>query len=241
MYSEDIPSSADRLTLQETFSFSCHADLPCFNTCCRKKFLPLTPYDVLRLTRALKLHSDAFLVRYTRFGLDQNTGFPIVSLAMTDDAGQRCPFVGEKGCGVYDDRPTACRLYPLGRIAIKGGAFYHLLETPSCLGRQEERSISVEHWIEEQGLSPFIAMNDRMLDVVYHPDRNRDERLLGDGQLQKVFVAVYNLDVFRAFVKETDFPVVYRIDRPTLNRIEEDDEALLMLGIAYLMKELYRL
>ena len=87
-----------RYTLEDTFAFSCHKELSCFNACCRNKHLPLSPYDVLRLKKALKVHSDTFLVEYAVYALDPGSGFPVVSLKMRDDERTTCPFVSAEGC-----------------------------------------------------------------------------------------------------------------------------------------------
>ena len=60
MFLEDMPARENHLGLKDSFTFKCHKGLSCFNTCCRNKLLPLTPYDVLRLKGALGLHSDVF-------------------------------------------------------------------------------------------------------------------------------------------------------------------------------------
>ena len=79
MLLESVPPPEKRLQLFDSFAFSCHKNLACFNTCCRKKHLPLTPIDVLRLKGSLNLHSDSFLDKYTAYQLDQESGFPIIS------------------------------------------------------------------------------------------------------------------------------------------------------------------
>ncbi|MCJ7685460.1 MAG: YkgJ family cysteine cluster protein, partial [Desulfobacteraceae bacterium] len=151
MFLDSPPPAEKQLTLTSTFSFSCHNRLSCFNSCCRNKHLPLTPYDILRIRRTLNLHSDDFLERYTLYRLDPNSGFPILSIKMGDKEGL-CPFVGLHGCTIYNDRPTACRLYPLGRSSgiSRGGTareeFFYLLDTPGCKGVTEKRVQNVEAW-----------------------------------------------------------------------------------------------
>ncbi len=244
MLLESVPPPEKRLQLSDSFSFSCHKDLACFNTCCRKKYLPLTPFDVLRLKSALNLSSDEFLARHTGYRLDQDSGFPIISLNMRNDSEALCPFVTSEGCGIYSDRPTACRLYPLGRAAGRSGVleewegFFFMLDTPGCLGTEENKIWTMEKWQDTQGLLPYIKMNDRMLDIVFHQKRDR-KRPLDERQLQKVMVACYNLDVFREFVFKTRFLGVYEIDEKTALKIKDDETALLNLGLAYLRKTLF--
>jgi uncharacterized protein len=238
------PSPEKRLNLSDTFNFSCHSGLACFNRCCRSKHLPLTPYDMLRLKTALDLHSDEFLSAYTLYMLDPDSGFPVLSLKMEDGPEKPCPFVGPRGCTVYDDRPTACRLYPLGRAAgARRGRgifdeFYFQLDTPGCLGIKEDTAWSVGSWRENQGLTPYVEMNDRMLEIVFHPRRNR-KIPLNDAQLQKLMVACYNLDLFREFVIKTPFLELYEIDEDTRTRIGHDDHALLNLAFNYLERALF--
>ena len=42
------------------FTFACHPEVPCFNQCCRRLNLVLTPYDVLRLKNHLGMSSEEF-------------------------------------------------------------------------------------------------------------------------------------------------------------------------------------
>ncbi len=244
LFLESVPPPEKRLQLSDSFAFSCHKDLACFNTCCRNKHLPLTPFDVLRLKRALNMHSDDFLANYTAFQLDKASGFPIISIKMRDDSEALCPFVTVEGCRVYSGRPTACRLYPLGRAAGKGGdraeweGFFFMLDTPGCLGTEEKKIWTMKEWQDNQGLLPYIKMNDSMLEIVFH--KNRDQKTpLNERQLQKVMVACYNLDVFREFVFKTRFLEVYEIDEKTSSKVKDDDTALLSLGLAYLRKTLF--
>ncbi len=244
MFTRNLPESEARLGPGDTFPFSCHSGLDCFNTCCRNKQLPLTPYDVLRLKQGLKLSSDAFLEAHTLYWTDPETGFPSVCLRMGEGPDRACPFVSPEGCRVYDDRPTACRLYPLARAAGgQGGSrapgwFAFLMDTPACLGRRERRVWSVEAWMESQGLEPYLRMNDRMLERVLHPNR-RARAPLDERQVRTLIVACYNLDVFRKFVFETSFADAAGLEEAARERVAVDDTALLELGMAYLRQVLY--
>jgi len=239
-----MPAREKQLGLRDSFAFRCHEGLSCFNTCCCSKLLPLTPYDVLRLKEALGLHSDEFLERYTVYSMDPGSGFPVIHLSMQKDGRRDCPFVTERGCVVYSDRPTACRLYPLARFSrpAHGAAghecFYTLLDTPGCLGRGESRALNVGAWIAEQGLAPYLEINDRFMTVVFHPQWGK-KGALNQGQLQKVMVACYNLDIFREFVFNTPFMDLFQVDTETREKVREDNVALLKLGIAYLKRVLF--
>jgi len=73
---------------------------------------------------------------------------------------------------------------------------------------------------------------------VFHDKRDRTKPL-DESQLQKVMVACYNLDLFREFVFKTGFLDLYEIDEKTRSKINDDDNALLNLGFAYLDRVLF--
>src|SRR5690606_34472747 len=99
-----------KLTLDSTIRFRCHKDIACFNKCCESIDIMLTPYDVLRLKQRLGLSSHEFLARHTRmFDMDAH-GMPGLKMK-TKEGSTACQFLTPEGCGVYEDRPAACRYY----------------------------------------------------------------------------------------------------------------------------------
>jgi Fe-S-cluster containining protein len=240
----NFPEMHERLELTDTFRFSCRKELGCFGSCCRNRDLTLTPYDVLRLKNNLRLHSDDFLTRHTQYRLDLSTGFPLVSIKLGAEPRKLCPFLIPDGCSVYEDRPTVCRLFPLARVSgfeqdsTSHDEYFYTLPTQGCLGMMEERLLTVEQWLLEQGMDPYRAANDNMLHLLFHPRRGGD-RALNEIQLRKIFVSLYNLDVFREFVFRTKFFEAFPVDSQTQSRIERDDTELLQMGFAYLRTDLF--
>jgi len=101
---------------KKKFNFHCHDGVDCYMTCCRNVDMFLYPYDVLRLKGALNITSQEFMERYTRVVKGAtHPYFPSVMLRLTEDDNKACPFLNSDGCGVYSDRPSACRTYPLER------------------------------------------------------------------------------------------------------------------------------
>ncbi len=243
MFLESPPPDKERLKPDDIFHFSCHSKLSCFNACCRNKHLPLTPYDILRIKTNLCIHSDDFLAQYVVYRPDPASGFPILSIKMVGEDAV-CPFVTSKGCAIYHDRPTACRLYPLGRSSginrkkDEPEEFFSLLHINHCQGLSEKKTWTVSQWVNDQALSAYIDMNDKMLEILFHPRRNPSTPL-SESQQQKVMVACYNLDIFREFVFETPFLKQFEVDDDTTERIKTDDVALLNLGFTYLKNALF--
>jgi len=101
---ETILRDCPRMTEDDSFTFGCHGSLDCFTRCCRDVAIVLTPYDVLRLKRALRIESSELLDRYTLSPFNKEQKIPAVILRM-DPETKRCPFVTDQGCSVYANRP----------------------------------------------------------------------------------------------------------------------------------------
>jgi Fe-S-cluster containining protein len=227
-----------------TFRFTCHKDLPCFTRCCANLNLVLTPYDVLRLKNRLKLPSDVFLDRYATSYVDEKYGVPVVKLKMNSDENRRCPFVSPEGCVVYEDRPGACRLYPLGRAASKihegleAGEYYFMVKESHCLGFNEKREWMVQEWLSDQGLDEYNTMNDLFMDITAGRQSKTIKRL-SDRQLQMYYMASYSMDDFRRFVFETSFLNRFDISQDILDRIKTDETELMAFARQWLKFSLF--
>jgi len=64
---ENIPHQSSlqpvELFLDDTIQFRCHKNIACFNECCKRIDISLTPYDILRLKNRLELTSNEFLAQ----------------------------------------------------------------------------------------------------------------------------------------------------------------------------------
>jgi Fe-S-cluster containining protein len=231
-----------RLAPGESFSFACHCGLACFNTCCANKRLPLYPYDLLRLRRGLGLTSAEVLARLATLEEDPASGWPALRLTLTGEG--RCPLLGPAGCTVYAHRPAACRTYPLARAAAPGAdggparEVFLRQESPACLGWQEARALSVEQWVDEQGLAPYQEANDRLLGLFLHP-RRKGRVTLTQAQTHAVILALYNIDVFRQWAQTPGAAGRLGVDPASLGAVLADDEELLALGQEWLTRELF--
>ncbi len=221
-----------------SFRFACHPEVPCFNECCADLRLVLTPYDVLRMKNALGMGSGEFLERYTVPVFDSGSPFPMLRLKM-EEAGRRpCPFVREEGCLIYQDRPGACRLYPVGRGASAAGAqgvareLYFLVREDHCKGFEQSRHWSLQEWLEDQGVAEFNEMNHPWMEIV----TSRSPRLknLNTQSLGMFQMASYDLDRFRDFVFKTKFLKRFHIPEEQVEQARKDDVALMLLAMKWL-------
>lgn len=196
-----LPENVRRLEDNETFRFRCHPQVDCFTDCCRQLDLALSPYDVLRLRQALNISSGEFLDRYVLAEKTAEDTFPLAFLSMTDDGQASCPFVNEQGCTVYQDRPGACRTYPVGRGASldengKVSELFVLLNEPHCHGFADGPALTIKEWITDQALADYNEFNDLLMTVLQHP-RIKEGFKPDDRQQARYLQVLYDLDTFR--------------------------------------------
>ncbi len=239
---EQILQERPRMKLENSFHFSCGPDKDCFNSCCHNVAILLSPYDVLRLKRALKMSSSEFLEKYALTTASHEKRVPAVLLRM-DEQSLKCPLVSEQGCTVYANRPWACRMYPLGMAEPKGPhaaaqRFYFLVEETLCHGHGTGKPCTVREWIENQGIEPFDEMQTPFLEFMSHPGWEKPEELSADC-LAMYFMALYDLDRFRSFVFETRFLELFEVEEARIEALANDDEELLEFAIEWLSFSLF--
>ncbi len=236
-----------RLTADSEFNFRCHKGVKCFTKCCRNIDIQLTPYDILKMKKRLELTSDEFLAVYTDLKIWEKTDLPVVTLKLMDDKLNSCPFVrDEDGCLIYEDRPTACRYYPLGVAALshKEGTedddFYFFINEPHCLGFEEDKKWTVSEWRQDQGVDIRDKINADWMDIIVRKRSFPSSIKLTDKSKQMYFMVSYNIDKFRQFVFESSFLKLYDIDDETIDKIRDDEVELLQFGFKWLKWVLFQ-
>ena len=227
----------------DRFQFSCDRNIPCFNKCCARLRLILTPYDILRMKNRLKLLSNEFLDKHTETIIENSFRFPMVKLKMGTDENQICPFVTEKGCAIYEDRPAACRLYPIGRASTivdgekNSREKFFIVRESHCLGFQEKKSWTIGEWLEHEGVNEYNAMNDPWLGIITSSKSLGGEE--ATKKFQVFFLASYNLDKFRQFIFESRFFDLFEVNSELKENLEGDDTALMKFGFNWLKYSLF--
>ena len=224
--SREFMENLPELAPVTTFCFDCNPEVPCFNRCCAELTLPLTPYDVLRLRRHLGLGSEDFLNSFTRMRTFPDTGFPLPLLRMLEGPGEPCPFVSPVGCSVYDNRPGACRFYPLGRgtkMAENGVAErFFVVREPHCHGFDQGTDRTAAQWLENQGLAPYNAANDRymrLMAMVRATGKPLEQRMTTMAVL-----CLYQLDKFRELVERMRIFSRVEVDAARREAVMQDSE-----------------
>jgi uncharacterized protein len=239
---EDLPQHVQAIAPDQRFAFACHPAVPCFTECCRELDLALSPYDVLRLKRHLRLSAGQFLEQYVIVEWEMGLALPTCYLTMVDDGRASCVFITEHGCAVYSDRPGSCRAYPVGRGTARGSddtpvESLVLLREPHCQGFSENCQQTAQAFLHEQGLERYSRYNDALLPLVQHPSIQNGTFRPSRVQLDQYMLALYDLDQFRRQMTEGNISLRRPLTPAQLSALAGDDEELLLLGIRWLMQE----
>lgn len=242
---KESPVMPTMLAGDKEIQFRCHRDVKCWNACCANIDIQLTPYDILRLKNRLDMSSGDFLKQYTvPFEMDKD-GMPGVKLRPVQ-GGTACQFMKPEGCGVYEDRPTACRYYPVALLSMRNQeettdrTSYALVQEAHCLGHQEPRSLTINDYRKEQGVDEYDEKGRGWRQLVLKrksagPGIGRPPELSN----QLFFMASYDIDRFRAFIASESFNNTYDVPMEAMAVLLADDEALMDFGYNFLKHVLF--
>ncbi len=243
----DLPHTSPiepvRLELEDTLKFRCHRGVSCWNRCCSRADVTLSPYDIIRLKKHLGMDSSEFLKEHTvPFQLDAH-GVPGLKMR-TDDEGA-CLFMTDEGCSVYENRPTACRYYPSGLLAMKSISektderHFLLIREEHCKGHEEDQEQTIAEYRKEQEVEEYDDMNDDWYRIILK--KKSSGPTIGkpsEMSLQLFFMASYDMDRFRRFVMSDSFVKMYDLTDEEYAALEDDDVALMKFGFQ-LMKQVF--
>ncbi|HEB59024.1 MAG TPA: YkgJ family cysteine cluster protein [Gammaproteobacteria bacterium] len=246
----DLPNQSPVLPAQlkpeSKFCFNCYPGISCFNACCKQADITLAPYDIIRLKNRLGMSSTEFLKKHTvPFEIDAH-GLPGVKLRTTDDEPVCLLMDEEKGCTVYEDRPAACRYYPMGLLASRKQDEYHdeqhyaIVKEEHCRGHEEERELSVQEYREEQGVIEYDELNRGYLQLILK--KKSAGPAIGKPSptsFQLFFMVCYDTDRFVKFLTSPNFRKVYDISDELYESILADDIERLKFGYDLLKQVLF--
>ncbi len=236
----------EKLVLDSPLQFECHPGVSCFTACCHNIKIILTPFDILILRQRLGIQAHEFITQYTEPTYLEKTDMPGVQIKLTEEK-NACPFVTPEGCTVYEDRPTACRYYPVGMADFHEGGtddpeedkFFFLVKEPHCKGFEEPKHWTIREWRADQGVDERDEMNKEWLRLVMRRKSYGFQATLSDAAKRMFFMASTDLDSFRRFIFESSFLDTYEVDEETLDKIKEDDVELMHFSFAYLANTLF--
>lgn len=245
----DSPVVPEMLDGAKVIQFRCHKGVACFNACCKNIDISLTPYDILKLKRRLGVTSTQFLEKYTLPYEMEKDGIAGVKLRPVEN-GTACRFMTEEGCSVYEDRPTACRYYPVALLSMRrqdeytDRNSYALVKEEHCLGHNEPRSLTIDAYRQEQGLEEYdeLARGWRQL-ILKKKSSGPTVGKPSKRSLQLFFMACYDVDRFREFVASESFDEIFDLSEEEKRNIFGDemqnDRGLMLFGFRFLRQVLF--
>jgi Fe-S-cluster containining protein len=223
----------------KTIQFQCRKGISCWNACCSNIDISLTPYDILRLKKRLGTSSTEFLQEYTVPYEMEKDGIAGVKFRPVD-GGTACRFMRPEGCSVYEDRPTACRYYPVALLSMRrqdeyvDSQSYALVKEPHCKGHDESCRLTIDEYRQQQGVAEYddLARGWRQLVL----KKKSAGPAIGAPSLksrQLFFMACYDVDTFRDFVASESFGKLFKL--------ADDEKAMFMADDVELGQFAFRL
>jgi Fe-S-cluster containining protein len=154
-------AGAEAAVLSETdlMRLSCDAR-GCDANCCKAGApIVLNPYEIAHICRESGISYEDLL---DIVDTDRADGFPLVMLPRNPV----CSFWEESGCRIYNARPLACRLFPIGRVF---DGFQSKLVLPGrniCSGLVSTPSETVGDYLKTQETALHFTMADRWIEFV---------------------------------------------------------------------------
>jgi Fe-S-cluster containining protein len=237
-----VPEMSDG---SKRIQFQCRKGIACWNACCSNIDISLTPYDIVRLKRHLDMPSTELLKKYTVPYELEPGGIAGVKLRPVEH-GTACQFMTPEGCSVYENRPTACRYYPVALLSMRkqdeytDTHSYALVKEEHCLGHQEPRSLTIDEYRQEQGVEEYdeLARGWRQL-ILKKKSSGPSIGKPTKRSLQLFFMACYDVDRFREFVASDGFSELYDIPPEEMKSLLTDDTALMLFGFRFLKQVLF--
>ena len=252
-------SSADplqpvRYKATDTLCFDCHKGVSCWNECCHDTDITLTPFDLVRLARHFEARPADIVRLFGAPAVHDKSNMPVVKLKMLDKPGaakKPCVFLDEaEGCTVYENRPAACRYYPLGLAAFKikeqdePSSFYFLVKESHCKGHEEPKQQTVAEFRLAQGVEPYDEQNQGWMHILM---KLTSWKSIGgpwgkepDERVKRMFyMASTDIDSFRKFVFNSTFLDKYAIEPEMREELAMNDEVLLKLAFDWLRNVIF--
>ncbi len=239
------PVQPHQLRLEDEFQFHCHPGISCFNACCKNIEITLTPYDIVRLKRRLGMTAGEFVAKHSiPFEMDHH-GMPGLRMG-TKPGTNECLFLTEQGCGVYEDRPAACRYYALGSMGVRKKDsslvedVYFVVKEEHCKGHFEPKIQTVADYRKEQGVEIYDEMNRQWRDIIIK--KRSSGPTIGkptERSLQLFDMCSYDMDSFREFIQSPGFQDVFDLEPGTQERLVAEEDELLLFAYRFLRQVLF--
>lgn len=162
--------------LDDPFQFQC---IQCGKCCRNREDILLSPQDLFRMARELKISPEQFIRKYGDMYIGRESGIPIVRLRPLGQM-RICPLLKNNKCMVHKVKPVVCAAYPLGRFmkfdaddintGVKSGNIGYVINSEHCGNGWETHT--VREWLSTFGIlledDFFVEWSDFKSVMVYY-------------------------------------------------------------------------
>lgn len=140
--SKKITVHGKEVTLKGKHNMFKHKCTGC-GQCCINSKPKLNPYDILILSKKLKISMAKFLQKYAYVRIEDDK-FPTAYLKTSGS----CPFLENNRCSVYEFRPFTCRLFPLG-VYQNSSIQYYYVNSMNPNHAKTSTKVSIEEFLSK--------------------------------------------------------------------------------------------
>ena len=115
------------MDLDSQFNFECHR---CGKCCMHQDTILFTPRDVFCIARKLGKTTSNVINEYAETYIGAGSHLPVVHM-VPRGPDEVCPFLEGNLCAIHDCKPTACALFPLGRVIVNPADLEHFERSQS--------------------------------------------------------------------------------------------------------------
>ena len=102
------------MDLDSEFRFKCRK---CGKCCTHQHTILFNPRDIFQIARKLQITPAQVIDEYAEAYIGSSSKIPLVHM-VPRGKNEVCPFLVDGLCSIHDCKPTACALFPLGRVAV---------------------------------------------------------------------------------------------------------------------------
>lgn len=189
----------NELKEDSTFNFKCDT---CGKCCCNRNDIILSPYDIFRIAKYLKIETIDVVTKYCDVYIGRNSKIPICSVNFLGKR-RECVFKKGRYCSIQEVKPTVCALYPLGRAYnIEEKRFVYFRENTAC--GQSNNPILTKDWLENFKLKDSERYTILQSELVLKIHKYLENKEIPEEDFDRLEEMVYNL-LYNGYDTDKDF------------------------------------
>lgn len=230
----------DFIDKEKTFKFSCVACGKCCHNRTKSATIIVSPYDMFRIVQNHAPEDpNAFIDKHFEFYIGDSSGLLLANLKSKDIFGgdNICTFLkkrdGKYQCSVHAYKPSACRLFPLGRVALEDNEIKYLLQKDvSCnmhIPEDQRDEHTLEEWMPdmketEKAFFEFSEAVNKLTQVINLNAFNKSEKI-GDKE-KNLYYNLLDHTFYRQYDYSKDFFEQFNKNIENLLKVTKDLVAL---------------